>query len=181
MSLSFLLLQCPACLVRLTWIVFVMGGRWQYSYSFVGCCFQNLFNIVRSILVICARSYGFKYSYLIQIIFRQLYGFKYSFLMQIICIQLYGFIYGFKKWNHITVCKFFVLKRNTRIHKNVCKLFVLDWNTSNHIVCKLFVLSTVCKKWLNSITDVSLQECLWNEITHEGLYAIKQRNQETNQ
>ena len=29
---SFLLLQqCPACLVRLTWIVFVMGGRWPYS------------------------------------------------------------------------------------------------------------------------------------------------------
>ena len=26
---SFLLLQqCPACLVSLTWIVFVMGGRW---------------------------------------------------------------------------------------------------------------------------------------------------------
>ena len=27
MSLSLLLQQCPACLVRLTWIVFVMGGR----------------------------------------------------------------------------------------------------------------------------------------------------------
>ena len=31
---SFLLLQqCPACLVRLTCIVFVMGGRWPYSWS----------------------------------------------------------------------------------------------------------------------------------------------------
>ena len=28
---SLLLQQCPACLVRLTWIVFVMGGRWPYS------------------------------------------------------------------------------------------------------------------------------------------------------
>ena len=28
MSSSLLLQQCPACLVNLTWIVFVMGGRW---------------------------------------------------------------------------------------------------------------------------------------------------------
>ena len=32
-SSSLLLQQCPACLVRLTWIVFVMGGRWPNS-----CC-----------------------------------------------------------------------------------------------------------------------------------------------
>ena len=32
MSLSLLLQQCPACLVCLTWIVFVMGGRWPYSW-----------------------------------------------------------------------------------------------------------------------------------------------------
>ena len=30
MSSSLLLQQCPACQVRLTWIVFVMGGRWPY-------------------------------------------------------------------------------------------------------------------------------------------------------
>ena len=30
MSSSLLLQQCPACLFRLTWIVFVMGGRWPY-------------------------------------------------------------------------------------------------------------------------------------------------------
>ena len=36
---SFLLLQpCPACLVRLTWIVFVIRGRWPYSWYLVGCC-----------------------------------------------------------------------------------------------------------------------------------------------
>ena len=40
---SFLLLQqCPACLVRLTWIVFVIGGRWLYSWFLVGCCRQDL-------------------------------------------------------------------------------------------------------------------------------------------
>ena len=33
MSSSLLLQQCPACLIRLTWIVFVMDGNWPYS-----CC-----------------------------------------------------------------------------------------------------------------------------------------------
>ena len=51
MSSSQLLQQCPACLVRLTWIVFVMGGRWPYSWWLVGCCRQDLFNIARIILV----------------------------------------------------------------------------------------------------------------------------------
>ena len=51
MSSSLLLHQCPARLVRLTRIVFVMGGRWPYSWCFVGCCRQDLFNIARNILV----------------------------------------------------------------------------------------------------------------------------------
>ena len=51
MSSSLLLQQCPACLVRLTWIVFVIWGRWPYSWCLVGCCRQNLFKIARSILV----------------------------------------------------------------------------------------------------------------------------------
>ena len=49
MSSSLLLQQCPACLVRLAWIVFVMGGRWPYSWCLVGCCCQDLFNIARNI------------------------------------------------------------------------------------------------------------------------------------
>ena len=51
MSSSLLLQQCPACLVRLTWIVFVIRGRWPYSWCLVGCCCQDLFRIARSILV----------------------------------------------------------------------------------------------------------------------------------
>ena len=51
MSSSLLLQQCPACLVRLTWIAFVIGGRWPYSWCLVGCCRQDLFKIARSILV----------------------------------------------------------------------------------------------------------------------------------
>ena len=51
MSSPLILQQCPACLARLTWIVFMMGDRWPYSCCFVGCCLQDLFNIARSILV----------------------------------------------------------------------------------------------------------------------------------
>ena len=51
MSSSLLFQQCPACLVRLTWIVFMIGGRWPYSWCLVGCCRQDLFKIARSILV----------------------------------------------------------------------------------------------------------------------------------
>ena len=49
MSSSLLLQLCPACLVRLTWIVFVMGGRWPYSWCLVGCWRQDLFNIAFNI------------------------------------------------------------------------------------------------------------------------------------
>ena len=51
MSSSLLLQQCPACLARLTCIVFVMGGKWPYSWCLVGCCRQDLFNIALNILV----------------------------------------------------------------------------------------------------------------------------------
>ena len=57
MSSSLLLQQCPACLVRLAWIVFVMGGRWPYSWCLVGCCSQGLFNIARNILVLLPSSF----------------------------------------------------------------------------------------------------------------------------
>ena len=32
-------------------MVFEMGGRWPYSCCFVGCCFQDLFNIAHNIFV----------------------------------------------------------------------------------------------------------------------------------
>ena len=51
MSLFLLLQQCPACLVCLIWMVLEMGGKCLYSCCFVGCCFQDLFNIDCSILV----------------------------------------------------------------------------------------------------------------------------------
>ena len=36
MSSSLLLQQCPACLVRLTWIVFVMGGNGRTAAALYG-------------------------------------------------------------------------------------------------------------------------------------------------
>ena len=54
MSLSLLLQQCPACLVCLTWIDFVKGGRWPCSWCFVGCCLQDLFNIEQYWTWICS-------------------------------------------------------------------------------------------------------------------------------
>ena len=40
--ISFLLRQqSPACQVHLTWMACEMGGKWQYSCCFVGCCFKD--------------------------------------------------------------------------------------------------------------------------------------------
>ena len=50
MSSFLLLTQCPACLVHITCIVFVIGGRWPYSRCLVGYYRQDLFKIARSIL-----------------------------------------------------------------------------------------------------------------------------------
>ena len=57
MSSSLLLQQCPAYLVHLTLIVFVMGGRWPYSCCFVGCNLHYLFNIACNILVLLPSSF----------------------------------------------------------------------------------------------------------------------------
>ena len=51
MSSSLLLQRCPAYLVRLTFIVFVMGGKWPYSWCLVGCRRQDLFNIVLGVIL----------------------------------------------------------------------------------------------------------------------------------
>ena len=45
MSLFLFLQQCSTCLVRLTWMILVMGDRQLHSNCFVGCCFQDMLNI----------------------------------------------------------------------------------------------------------------------------------------
>ena len=49
-SSSLLLQQCPVSMACLTCIVYVMGGKWPYSWFLVGCCRQDLFNIGLNIL-----------------------------------------------------------------------------------------------------------------------------------
>ena len=68
MSSSLLLQQCPASLVRLTCIVFVMGGRWPYSQCLVGCCRQDLFNIALNILVKFPSSFFFSRLVSVQVV-----------------------------------------------------------------------------------------------------------------
>ena len=53
MSSSLLLQQCPACLVRLTWIVFVIGGRWPYSWCLLGCCARTCSRLLAAFLCNC--------------------------------------------------------------------------------------------------------------------------------
>ena len=57
MSLSLLLQQCPAHLVCLSLIVFMMGGRCLYICCFIGCWLQDLLNIAHSILVLLLSSF----------------------------------------------------------------------------------------------------------------------------
>ena len=56
MSSSLLLQICPAYLVRLTWIVFVMRSRWPFSWCFVGFCLQKVIQI--GLTVKCVESYS---------------------------------------------------------------------------------------------------------------------------
>ena len=64
MSSSLLLLQYPACLANLTWIVFVMGGRWPYSWCLAGCCRQNISSNIEYIHNVCVCIYIYIYIYI---------------------------------------------------------------------------------------------------------------------
>ena len=53
MSSSLLLQQCPVCLVHLAWIVFVMRGRWPYSWCFVGVAARTYSILLATFLCNC--------------------------------------------------------------------------------------------------------------------------------
>ena len=53
MSLSLLLQQCPACLIHLTWIVFMMGGRWPYSWCLLGVASRTCSILLAAFLCNC--------------------------------------------------------------------------------------------------------------------------------
>ena len=58
-SSSLLLQQCPACLVRLAWIVFVIGGRWLYSWCLVGCTARTCSILLLTYKMWCAKPDGY--------------------------------------------------------------------------------------------------------------------------
>ena len=53
MSLSLFLQRCPACLVHLTWIVFLMGGRWPYSCGLWGVATRTCSVLLTAFLCNC--------------------------------------------------------------------------------------------------------------------------------
>ena len=58
MSSSLLLQQCPACLVCLTLIVYVMGGRWPYSCCFVGAASRTCSILLAAFLCSCRQAFS---------------------------------------------------------------------------------------------------------------------------
>ena len=53
MSSPLHLQQCPACLVRLTWIVFVMGGRWPIVGALWGVTARTYSILLATFLCSC--------------------------------------------------------------------------------------------------------------------------------
>ena len=74
MSSSLLHQQCPTFLFHLTLIVFVTGGRWPYSFCFVGCCRQDMITfwqiiiespnlkVIQSFFLLCCKKKNHKYN-----------------------------------------------------------------------------------------------------------------------
>ena len=58
MNSSLLLQQCPTCQVRLAWIVFVMGGRWPYSWCFVGVASRTFSILLAAFLCNCRLAFS---------------------------------------------------------------------------------------------------------------------------
>ena len=54
MSSSLLFHLCPVFLVRLDWIYFVMGGKWPYSWCFVGC-WRHWIYILQVVVCLCLK------------------------------------------------------------------------------------------------------------------------------
>ena len=100
MSSSLLLQQCPACLVRLTWIVFVIGSRWPYSWCLVGCCRQDLFKIAIYIYIYILQSWTSIYIYI--------YTDSYCL---IVCVSIVTFIYTYIVTKQLTIYRFSAISK----------------------------------------------------------------------
>ena len=139
MSSSLLLQQCPACLVRLTWIVFVIGGRWPYSWCLVGCCCQDLFKIA------CSNNhyYLFACSHMVSI-----FLFNSNNFHIVICI--YQVHHIGRMWHKVNFQAGFnnfpLSKRVTQPRqKNPVYLISTPWWTENNLIHKFPILFELCE------------------------------------
>ena len=136
MSSSLLLQQCFACLVRLTWIVFEMGGRWPYSWCLVGCYLRTFSILLATFLCNCRLTYIYIYIslcvlevwLLLYILFPGLYNkthFSYYIMRHLyLYIYIYIYIYICISLNIIDIlCLhiFFWIRSNSRI------TFIVFW------------------------------------------------------
>ena len=99
MSSSLLLQQWPACLVRLTRIVFVMGGRWPYSWCLVGCCRQDF-------MVLCLLNYPKCMAGSTQVLFtinKSLHRKSNSSYIELRCLALWYLYRWYSLW-YIYIC-----------------------------------------------------------------------------
>ena len=94
MNSSLLLLQCPACLVRLTCIVFVMWGRWSYSWCLVGCSRQEHHNVLYIYIYIYIGEYFNHYANIYIYIYRERYIVHCGVLYIYIYIKLASVVEG---------------------------------------------------------------------------------------
>ena len=130
MSSSLLLQLCPACLIRLTWIVFVIGGRWPYSFCFVGCCLQDWFSIACSILV------------------KLLSSFFSILLVSVHVVHLYSSIdmtAAWKKWR-------FILSVRFNFHMTD-SLLITDHAFASRVLMSFLVDETLLPWWVNLSTS----------------------------
>ena len=86
MSSSLLLQQCPVGLLRLTWIVSVVGGRWPYSWRFVGVFPPGLVQYCSQHSIVIA-------VYLHIYIYIYIYVYIFDVCIYIVCIHMYIYIY----------------------------------------------------------------------------------------
>ena len=117
MSSSLLFQQCPACLVRLTWIVFVMGGRWPYGALWGVSFFSSRFVSVQVVCSLRNSDPNFWFQWLLESIdsLRSFFAFHRDVLFYfIVVIAHYLCLY---------TCHFCPEGRGCRIHRlHLCRV-----------------------------------------------------------
>ena len=145
MSSSLLLQQCPTCLVHLTWIVFLMSGRWLYSSCFVGYFLPGLvlYSSQHSWVPFCMNNIPLKIikpwrktqrSYSIKNWYIYIYIYIYIFMYNTIYIYIYIYILVMQPdgFNGISTLSGLFNAEGRVFFKQLCdfKWFILFYNNN---------------------------------------------------